>query len=528
MTGSATSVPPKAVQAVSFEQHSVWTSGIAIATYLAAIRMLLYAVFGGEYGIFRDELYYLACSEHLDWGYVDQPPLIALVTWFARHVFGESALGLRFLPALAAAATIILAAKVAKEFGGGRFAQVAAALAVVTSPILLTLSHILTMNAWEPLMWLACAWLVARIANTGDQKLWLWFGVLAGLGLQNKYSIGFFGAGIVVGLLFTSERRALIKPWIWIGGAIALAIFLPNLLWQINRDLPFLELMKNIRESGRDVALSPGQFFVQQAMIAGPLAAVIWIAGLIWFFRPSGKQYRVLGWAFLFVFVTMMVLHGKVYYVAPVYPIMFAAGGAALERWIAPLRAARWLAPAYALLIAVFGIVFLPFVIPVLPPQTYVEYSKAIGFRPPRTENQRNGPLENQLYADMFGWKEMAQETARAYQSLPEDVRGKTAIFVNGYGQGGAIDFFGPELGLPKSIGGHQNYWFWGPREYTGESIIVLGDSYEDLAPKCEQVEKVGRVEHPYSRRDEHFNLLWCRGLKWNLKEVWPNLKSWN
>jgi 4-amino-4-deoxy-L-arabinose transferase-like glycosyltransferase len=327
-----------------------------------------------RYGIFRDELYYIACSEHLAWGYVDQPPLIALITWLERHIGGDSLLSLRFLPALAGAVTIWLAGRMARKLGGGRFAQALAAIAVLIAPGYLAFFHLLTMNAFDPLLWTACAYVVMRVIQTGNQRLWLWFGVLAGISLENKYAMLLFGFGIFVGLLFTRERKAFVRPWIWIATGIALLFWLPNVLWNIHHHWPFLELMRNVRASGRDVVLSPMAFFAQQALSMHPLTVPVWVGGLWWCFfgksRAGNSQqlqkaeerrsmYAVLGWACLSVLITLIVLKGKIYYAWPIYPILFAAGGVAVESWMRSPRL-KWAVPAYVTLLLSGGAFMAP------------------------------------------------------------------------------------------------------------------------------------------------------------------------
>jgi len=254
---------------------------------IAAAKLLIHLYAGRHYGYFVDELYYLACSDHLDWGYVDQPPLIALITKGVRLTLGDSLPAIRFLPAVAGATMVWLAGLLARELGGGRFAQALAALCALFAPGLLALDGFLSMNAFEPLIWTACAWLLVRIVNTGDQKLWIWVGVLAGLGLENKHSMLIFGAAMVLGVLLTGERRRFREPWIWIAGAIALVLFLPNLIWNIRHHFPFLELQANIRRSGRNVDLGAIAFFGQEILAMSPFALPVWLGGL-WFFF-SGK-----------------------------------------------------------------------------------------------------------------------------------------------------------------------------------------------------------------------------------------------
>jgi 4-amino-4-deoxy-L-arabinose transferase-like glycosyltransferase len=263
---------------------------------VAGCALLVHVYAGLHYGYFVDELYYLACSKHLAWGYVDQPPLIALVVFMVRMVLGSSLFALRLLPAMAAASEVLLTALIARELGGRRFAQALAGLGVLVAPGILGIDGFLSMNAFEPLFWMGCAWLVIRIVRTGNQRLWIWFGVVAGIGLENKYSMLLFGAGIVLGLVLTAERRLLASPWPWVGFAIALAIFLPNLLWNIEHHFPFLELQANIRRSGRDVPLGPLAFFGQEIEAMQPLSLPVWLAGLWFFFgAESGKRFRAFG-----------------------------------------------------------------------------------------------------------------------------------------------------------------------------------------------------------------------------------------
>ncbi len=494
---------------------------------IAACKLLIHLYAGRYYGYFVDELYYIACSRHLDWGYVDQPPLVALITWIARSLLGDSLAALRFFPAVAGAAEVALTALIARELGGNRFAQGFAALSVLVAPGILAGDNLLTMNAFEPLFWLACAYLLVRIIKTGNQKLWIPFGMLAGIGIENKYSMLIFGAGLILGLLLTPQRRALATHWLWIGGAMAFLIFLPNLLWNIQHHFPFLELQANIRRSGRDVPLGPLAFFAQQVLTMHPLAVPIWLVGLwFYFFSDRGKPFRALGWAWLFTALVIMTMSPRIYYLWPAFPLLFAGGSVIWEAWLAAPRL-RWLKFAYPTLLIASAAVLSPIVIPVLPPEMYIRYTHALHLDQPRIETHRLGPLP-QVYADQFGWDEMAATVARVYNSLPPDVRARTAIFGQNYGQAGAIDFFGPKYGLPPAISGHQSYFLWGPRGYTGESMIVMAGRPDDLEERFASVQKVATVYHPYSMPYEHFDVFYCRGLKQPLKEIWPQVKNWD
>ncbi len=342
------------------------TSAAALVASIAAVKLLVHLYAGRHYGYFVDELYYLACSRHLDWGYVDQPPLIALIAWIGRHLFGQSLAAIRFLPAVAGAAEIGLTALLARALGGGRFAQALAAIAALAAPGILGLDNFLSMNAFEPLFWLACAWLVVRMIQTGNRKLWIWFGVIAGFGLENKYSMALFAGGLVLGLLLTAQRRLLASRWLWIGGGIAVLIFLPNLLWNFQHHFPFLELQANIRRSGRDVPLGPLAFFGQETLSMLPFSLPVWLAGLWHYFgRATGKLYRALGWAWVFTAVAVLALSPRVYYLFPAFPLLFAAGGVAWESWLARPRLA-WVKFAYPTLLLIAGALLAPVAIPVL------------------------------------------------------------------------------------------------------------------------------------------------------------------
>jgi len=506
-------------------RHRVFTSSTAVVWYIAAAIFLAHMLTAARYGYFRDELYYLACARHLAFGYVDQPPMIALLTWLTVHTLGTSLVALHFLPALASAAIVRLTALIAREFEGGRFAQGLSALSVALVAVYAITAHMLTMNVFEPLLWMGCAYLIVRIIKTGNQRLWLWFGVLAGLGLENKYSIGVFGFAVVAGLLLTKERKALLTPWIWLGGAIAFAIFLPNLIWNIQHHWPFIQLMHDIRAGGRDIRRGPVAYLKEQILMMTPLNFPIWLAGLLFlFFSRDGKRYRILGWIFLIVLATMMVLNGKDYYSAPVYPMLLAAGAVAIER---ASHGRRWLKPVAVAVLIAGTAPLLPMMFPVLPLETYLHYQEELGFAPPATEKSHlRSPLP-QYYSDELGWRQMTAAVARVYNSLPPEERAPTAIFGQNYGEAGAIDFFGAQYGLPKAISAHQNYYFWGPREYTGASMIVLGDSRARLEQFFRQVTLAGSFGRPYAL--EQGSIWLCRGPRgWNLQQIWPRLKNWD
>ncbi len=499
----------------------------ALVLAICAADLLLHVVTANRYGIFRDELYYVACSQHLAWGYVDHPPGVVFIAWLATHLFGHSALALRLFPALAGAALVWVTAQLARQMGGGRFAQGLAALAIIPVPLYLILQHWITMNAFEPLLWMAGAWLVLRSLHTGDPRYWFWFGVLAGITFEFKYSIAFLLAGIFVGILLTPERRFLKSGWLWLGVAACAVIALPNFLWQLSNGFPFLELMHNIRMGNRDIVRGPFAFIADQLMIMGPMLAPLWIGGLAWLFLSrEGRRFRILGIAFVVVLLAFIAMHGKNYYVSPVYPMLFAAGAVGFERLTE--RRFGWLKPAYVAVVVILGALMAPMFCPILSPETFLRYEAALHFQPPQAERQNNGPLP-QYFADEFGWPEMVEKVARVYNSLPPAERARTAIFANGWGEAAAVDFYGPRYGLPRAISKHNNYWLWGPRDYTGDIVIVLGSDGRGDREHFESVEPAGQVGEKYSRRDEWFTIWLCRGLKGGtLAQYWPRMKKYN
>lgn len=504
-------------------------TGSAIVAILAGVKLVVHLAASANYGLFVDELYFLACGEHLAWGYVDMPPLTAVQAWLARSLFGDSLYGLHLFPALAGAALVLLVGAIARELGGGRYAQALAALAAVVAPGWLAADAYLSMNSIEPLLVAGCVLIIIRIIKTRKTKLWLVFGVLSGIGLLNKHTIVVFAFALIVSLLVTPERRIMFNWWLVAGGAIALMIFLPNFVWMWQHHFPHLEQLANIKRNHRNVSLSPLVFIAQQVLFMHPLALPLWLAGLWHFLAGSeeGKRFRALGIAYLIPLLVLIAADSRVYYLLPAYSMLFAGGAVAIEKWLAR-SSMRWLRPAYAVLIAITGIMFAPLAMPLLSPESYIKYTETIRLSPPRLENRGTSALP-QLFADRFGWPEMAQAVANAYFAIPESERRKTAIFGQDYGQAGAIDFYGPKLGLPKAISGHLSYWYWGPRDYTGEIMLVMGDRREVLEQKFEQVEKVGEAGHPYAMASQHWELFLCRRPKgWNLQDSWSQIKNWN
>jgi Dolichyl-phosphate-mannose-protein mannosyltransferase len=532
--------PPTVIPNPGHDHRSVLAQGMLIIWLIALAKLLFHIYFNNRYGYFRDEFDYISCGDHLAWGYVDQPPLIPFLIHLNRAVLGDSLRSIRFIPALASSLLVVQTAIIAREFGGRGFALLLSAITIVIAPQYLSNGSLLGTNCLEPNLWMGCAYFAILAIKRDNPRYWLGFGIVAGLGMQEKYSIAVFGFGIVVGLLLTAQRRVFLNPWIWLGGLAAFLIFLPNLLWNMHYHWPFFELMRNIRAEGRDVVLPLPQYFFQQTLLVHPFTAPIWLTGLFaLLFSARLKHYRLLGWCYLVCFTVFFVLHGKNYYLAPVYPMLLAAGAVAIESALdrngvrnGQPESARprrtWLKAAIVVILLADGAHLVPITVPVLSPETFLAYTKTLPFKLPIMEHSHARAALPQWYADQFGWQEIVAETAQAWNRIPEAHRKDCAIFAQDYGQAGAIDFLGRRYGLPASLSGHQTWFLWGPRGYSGNCMVVLDDSRERLGQLFDHVEYVGTsADNPYAF-EKQIDVYICRGAKFGtLAQLWPNLKHW-
>ncbi|HEY6303378.1 MAG TPA: glycosyltransferase family 39 protein [Terriglobales bacterium] len=495
---------------------------IGILTGLCTAKLLLH-IFTSvrHYGYFRDELYYLDMARHLDWGYVDAAPLIAVYAKIALWMGGSLA-ALRTLPALAGTALVAISILIARELGGGRYAQFLAGLCVLLCPAVLVMDSLMTMNAFEPLFWMGCIWVIARILRTGDSRLWLWFGVLAGLGLENKHSTLSFGFAVTVAVLLTHHRPEFARPWIWIAGGIALALFLPNIIWQMRHNFPTIEDLANVRREGKNVVLGPFAFVQEQIFDIRPILAPIGLLGGFWFLRD--RCWRVLGLTFAVFFVLMEVAHAKNYYVFPIYPMVFAGGAVAIERRLA--NGATWKSAAVVAMVALGTLPALPSVTWLLPPERLLAYENAIGLKPAKAEVKHDSLLA-QPVADQFGWPEMVSEVAGIYNSLPPGDRAQTGIWAGNYGEAGAINLFGPKLGLPRAYSRHQNHWYWGPPPQVYKNLIVIQWSLDDVRDNCTSFQAFEHYQR-FGMGEENTPIYLCRGVLFDIQKIWSHSHHWN
>ncbi len=509
--------------------NNAFLSATAVIWYMATLKLILNVAFHGRYGYFRDELYYIACSDHLAWGYVDQPPLCAVILALMRWFLGDSLYALRFAPALAGAAVVVLTGLMARLLGGSRFAQILAALAAALSPVILgNAARYFSMNAFDLLFWALAAWIVIKIIVEERPGWWLWFGVIAGLGLLNKYSLGFFIIGLVFGLLLTAERRRLLDRRFWLGGLLAVILFLPHVIWQVQHDFPSLEFMR--RAAGeKNVAIPPLEFLLGQFMQVGFAQSILWLLGLGFFaFHRQGKSLRLFAWSYATVFLIMIISHAKVYYLTPIYAPLMAAGAVMLESasW-------KWLRPVFIVVLIALSLLAMPFAIPMLSVETFITYSKTLGLSSKPEEHTTLADLP-QYYADMFGWEEMVEQVANIHSTLTAEEKALCVIFVRNYGEAGAIDFFGRRHGLPPALCPHNNYWIWGRGDHPMQVAIVFGTHYnlaENLADlqgpgRFAEVQLMATTYHPYAMPFENGRQIFlCRGPQFTFAQIWAEEK---
>ncbi len=512
----------------AFDWESVreWVaSDRGLVLTLSVLTCLVHFLFNGGYGYFRDELYFAACGEHLDWGYVDQAPLIALIARLTRHLLGDSLFALRFFPALASGVTVWVGGAIARELGGRTFGQVLAGICVFAAPIYLTFGNLFTMNAFEPLLWGLCALVAIRAIRLGRPRLWLAFGLIAGLGIENKHSMIFFGSGIVLGLAMTEARSEFRSVWFWFGGALSFLVFLPNLLWQAIHGWPTLEFLR-YRQVAENVSVSAFTFIAEQGLLAGPFAAPVAVAGLAFLlFSREQRPYCFLAWGYLTVLTEMIVLGGKIYYLAPYDVILFAAGAVWVERAVARTQGAWW-RPAILTPIVVSAAVAAPLAMPVLPVDAAARYARFWGVQNVHVEVQFGGELP-QLFADMFGWEDQVATAAAVLQRLPMQDRERATLLVGAYGEAAALDFFGARYGLPKAVCAENSYYLWGPRDASNEVVISYGINLLKLGQVFADIRPVDVIRSPYAMPDNsNLPVYLCRKPRMSLREAWSILHS--
>ncbi len=490
---------------------------------LAAVQFLLHVATNGNYGIFRDEYYYLACADRLAWGYVDQPPfsIWVLAAWTA--VFGDSIHSIRFLPALCGSALIVLTGATAARLGGGRWAQVFAGAGIGIGAAGLVICGFYSMNCYDFLAWAGAYYLLIRIAGEGDGRLWPWLGLVLGLGLFNKIGVLVFGVALAAGLVATRHRRFFLDRRLYLAGATAMAFLAPYVLWNAAHDWPTREFIDNAKQF-KISAISPLEFLSENVLEANPVTVPLWLGGLLWLLlaRPAAR-YRIIGLMVAVTWVFLVLQKSKPYYFASSFPVMMAAGGVAWERWTSGRRW-RWGRWAMTANLAVGLMIFLPLALPVMSPDGLDAYQKRLGIVPNTGEVGHDSELP-QYFSDRFGWRNLARVVAEVGEQLPAGDRERAIVLGRNYGHAGALEYWSRSHDLPPVYGRHNNYWLWGPPPADQDTVVIaINFDADDLEELFEEVVEAGVAETPWAM-ESRLRVLVCRGLKRPIDEVWEEVK---
>lgn len=489
---------------------------------MALLKILIHIPILTRYGYHHDELYFLACGKHLAFGYVDHAPLVPWIAWLSDTLFPHSLFALRFLPLLSGAAAVFMTGMLVKKLGGGRFAQLTASIAVIIAPVYLRTGNILSLPSFEPLFWVTGFYIVVKIIQEDNPKLWLWVGVITGLGLLNKHSMLFFGFGLVAGMVLTPFRKYFRSPWLYGGGLIAFLLLTPNLIWQSSHDWATFRFMLNLNERVMS-GISPFQFVTGQFLYLLPFNAILWIWGLkFYLFSGDGKKYRILGWMWLFIFGLLLIFKSKIYYMAPAYPVLFAGGAIALEKFIYR-KAIKWLRPVFISLMVIFGMLMSFISLPILNINKTEKVVNIITFGAFKNIYELTSDLRG-----MFGWREMAKGVGKIYNSLSDEDKKRTIIMAAGYGNAGAIDFFGKEFGLPEARSLSMTYWLWGLPDKQVDFVIGAGFRLKTMKKLFENAELAAELELKNANPWQNpFPVTICIGPKPSLANIWERNRPW-
>ena len=471
----------------------------AVPAIAGATTALLLAV-GARYGFHRDELYFLEASKHMSWGYVDQPPLSVALIWLTRHLIGESVFAVRILPAIASGATVLCTALLTRELGGGRFPQTLAAWRAGFAPLILAGGHLAGPTVYDLLAWLVVSLLIARILRAGNERLWLVVGVVTGVALLDKETILLLVGGLFLGLLFTGRARTLASPWLWGGAAIALAIWSPNLVWEFANGWPTIEMSRNLHDEHSGLSYSI-KYVPFQMLILGFATAPVWLAGAWALWREERfRTYRAFAVAFAILFAMVgLLMADRPYYLGGLFFVMLAAGSIVTEDVVhrrrrffsekPPKRRRVWRSERAAIeFVVIAGIVGLFVSLPIVP-------ASSLATVPLQSINYNLG--------EMIGWPHMVAQIAAVYRSLPADQRAHAAVFTSNYGEAGAVDLYGPAVGLSRAYSGHNSFWWWGRPPDGTTTLVVVGYDAGYLRRCFSTVQPAGRLENGLGVADD-------------------------
>jgi hypothetical protein len=487
---------------------------------LGGICVMVHLALYNRFGYHLDELYFMECGWHLALGYVDHPPLVPWIARLGMALFGENLFAVRFFPAMAAGAAVVMTGLITRELGGARYAQGIAGLAVLMVPAYLRSGGLLCIPIFELLFWTGFSYSVARALNQRDSRWWIAAGVTAGLGLLTKYTMAVWGTAVVAGILLTPARRRLLSPWPWVGAVLAGGVFFPHMLWEATHGWPTVEFLQNLRVEILEYQ-SRLLFIFHQLVNMHFLLTPVWALGLWYFFSPSGRRFRVFGWAFAFAFGFFFLEQGKAYYLAPAYPVLFAGGGLQLERILSCDSSAVY-RRIVAAAIVIVGVANALFALPVIPLEMSDRITGTVfGYFVDPTELTRE-------FHSQYGWEGYAEKVAEAYRMLEPEEQQVCTILALKYSQASAINLFGKSSGLPRAVSGHMNYYLWGPVPGRGEVAIACGFPLEMLRPLYGDIREVGRTFHPLARHEyNNVPIYVCRDPEVDLASAWLRLKRY-
>jgi 4-amino-4-deoxy-L-arabinose transferase-like glycosyltransferase len=496
-----------------------------IILLISILNLLVYilTLYFTSYGIFRDELYYIACANRPDFGYVDHPPLSIWLLAVWKLLLGDSLFVIRLLPAFISSATIFLLGLFTFRLGGGKSAVVISMLTFMLTPIFLGMTTIYSMNVFDFFFWILSSYIFLRILESENYRLWYILGIIIGLGLLNKTSMLWLSGGIFIGTLFTPLREDLKTKYPYIAAGIALLIFSPYIVWNLTHDFAHLEFMRNAAQH-KYGGLTPVSFLLDMILILNPLSLLIWIPGIVfYFFNRSSRIYRPPGYIWL---VTLAILfinwHSKAEYIAPAFQILFAGGAVQIVHWNVKLKRLKY---ALAIPVVVLGIFLSPLARPLLPVESFLSYQAALKLQPAGSEGHQLAGLP-QFYADMFGWEDLAKEVSKVYQSLPGEEKKRTVVYCSNYGRAAAIEYFRKKYALPKVICPHNSYWMWWKEAENPTTVIIIGGEFEDHLRLFETVEEVGFYRTKYAMPYENnLKIFLGRGLTKSSEQLKKELK---
>jgi len=488
-------------------RKTLWLSDTALLIYVALATVLAHWLTGNRYGFQRDELATLEDARHLDWGFVAYPPITPLFGRLSLILFGTSLAGFRFFAAVAQAVAVVLTGLMARELGGRRWAQLIAAFSAL--PFCIGGGALMQYVSFDYLCWVLAAYFVVKLLKSEDPRWWLAIGAAIGLGLQAKYTMGFFALGIAGGVVLCDARRFLRSKWLWYGVGLSILLFLPNLIWQARNHFISLDFLSHIH--ARDVRMGRAKNFLPEQLEITLFGFFIFLRGLYFtLISRDGKGYRMLAWMYLIPLALFVIAMGRAYYLAGAYPMLYAAGSVAIEHWLSAVGAA---VRNVLRTLVCFGLIA----------SAAIAVSFTLPIAPVNSAWARRAFKVNGDFREEIGWPELVETIAQIRDSLPAEDRARLGILASNYGEAGAVNLYGPRYGLPRVISGVNSFWQRGYGDPPPQTVIVVGEHLDFLETKFETCTLAAHTWNRFSIGNEetldHPDIFVCR----NLRTSWPD-----